>query len=65
LRRASEAVAYTRRQCLHVAAVLTGSVIALIQADRWAMPVSPEFSEREQLEKIYALPAREPDHGPG
>ena len=40
LRRASEAVAYTSRQCLHVAAVLTGSVIALIDSDRWAMPLA-------------------------
>lgn len=40
LLRASEAVAYTARQCLHVAAVLTGSVIALIESDHWAMPLA-------------------------
>ena len=40
LLRASEAVAYTARQCLHVAAVLTGSVIALIESDRWAVPLA-------------------------
>lgn len=39
LRRASEAVAYTGRQWLHVAAVLLGSVIAWAQAYRWAVPL--------------------------
>ena len=38
--RASEAVTYTARQCLYVAAVLTGSVIALIESDHWAMPLA-------------------------
>ena len=37
---ASEAVAYTARQCLHVAAVLTGSLIALVQSDRWAVSLA-------------------------
>jgi hypothetical protein len=40
LLRASEAVAYTWRQCLYVAAVLIGSVIGLIQTDRWVMPLA-------------------------
>ena len=40
LLRASEAVAYTARQCIHAAAVLTGSVIALIESDHWAMPLA-------------------------
>jgi hypothetical protein len=40
LPRASDAVTYTARQCLYAAAVLTGSVIAVIESDRWAMPLA-------------------------
>jgi hypothetical protein len=27
--------------------------------------VPPQLSEREELKRVYALPAREPDHGLG
>jgi hypothetical protein len=37
--RAIEAVRYTGRQWVHVAAVLTGSGIAGAEGDRWALPV--------------------------
>ena len=38
--RAIEAVQYTVRQWVHVAAVLTGSVIALIEGGAWAAPLA-------------------------
>ncbi|MGH2887639.1 MAG: hypothetical protein ACRDPA_33895 [Solirubrobacteraceae bacterium] len=38
--RATEAVHYTGRQWVHVAAVLTGSVIARIEGREWAGPVA-------------------------
>jgi hypothetical protein len=28
-----------------------------------SLRIPPEPSEREELERVYALPAREPDHG--
>ena len=34
-----------------------------MQAPSLRLP--PESSEREQLERMYALPARQPDHGVG
>ena len=40
LLRARTAIEYTGRQLLHVAAVLAGSVIAWLQADRWAAPLA-------------------------
>ena len=38
--RAAEAVHYTSRQWIHVAAVLTGSVVARIESREWSTPLA-------------------------
>ncbi|HET7052226.1 MAG TPA: hypothetical protein VFI54_28405 [Solirubrobacteraceae bacterium] len=38
--RAADAVGYTSRQCVHVAAVLIGSVIALLEGRPWAASIA-------------------------